>query len=1070
MDQRKDNRPPEGSAPPGPGDQGSTIAMPGSLTTLRQEDIEKLWGEELTFQFDDGATLKARLAGPGRWADLTVKEHSLAQPDQEPQLTDDFHLLKVIGEGGIGVVYEARQMAIDRIIAIKMLKADHSAEPGRRAKFIAEAVVTGDLDHPNIVPIHDLGVNESGQLFYAMKMVRGTPWSRAIGTMPQNENVQILMRVADAVAFAHSKGVIHRDLKPDNVMLGEFGEVVVMDWGLAVSVSPEGKADKLSQSLAFGGTPAYMAPEMALGQVDKIGFASDVYLLGAMLYEILTGRKPHKGRNVTESITLAANNAMLDVAGQPGGELMDIAMKALSTRPQDRFDSVKEFQSEIRYYEAHAESVDLAESAQDDMKAAAENKDYPLFARGMYRFQEALNVWPDNINAKLGLSAIRQAYALCALEKGDLDLAGQHLDPADPAHAELLVRVAKARKERDQMEAAIARERKLAERQARRALNVNKFLMEMLSSSDPARRGRSVTVLEVMSQMASELDRRFSDDHETLASVHQTLGVTYRSLGQYDLADTHLESAGKLLADIAGEDSLEYAQWQGEWASLKRLEGKYEQAEELFREVLETHRRLLGVDHPETLRTINSLSQAMFDQGKYDQAEKLIRAVLDVRRRMFNSEHPDTLESMSQLAVLLRNAGRIEEAEDQYRIVLDARRRVRGPKHLDTLSTMHSLACVLFDRGKLPEARRQFQEVLDHYKVLMGEEHPDTLNTMHCLAVILCQEEMLEQAESLNRTVLDIRRRVLGRDHPETLNSMNSLAVSLVRQCKFVEGIELLTEVAEHYKNSLGPEHPNTLLVTNNLANFYDWNGDFDRAREITEQVIEIRLRTLGPEHPDSLTSKHFMGNILVELGKLDEAIRMLRETMACRQRVMGETAGPTLAAMLSLAVALHKTGKFDEARELCRKVIEARSSQSPPDNQNCAEALLRLAEVELAAGNNADAAKAVQEAGKLTLPDKCWQAALLTAVQAQCAQAAGDFAGAFSMASAATAAMAAARGPRHPSTRAARLVLLKIAETWKAKDPSVFRSALEKDARAAENLEMAKKGGRAAQRLDLET
>jgi len=223
-------------------------------------------------------------------------QEEIGQPVASPADSPDYELLGVIGEGGMGVVYAARQSAIARTVAVKMLKQSNGQSSEQREKFISEAVVTGELDHPNIVPIYDLGSNDSGALFYSMKRVKGTPWNDEVKTKSLTENLHILLRVADAVAFAHANGVLHRDLKPENVMLGDFGEVLVMDWGLA-RISPEfPNADSVTQSDVMGGTPAYMAPEMATGPIDEITITSDVYLLGAILFEIIAGRPPHTGR------------------------------------------------------------------------------------------------------------------------------------------------------------------------------------------------------------------------------------------------------------------------------------------------------------------------------------------------------------------------------------------------------------------------------------------------------------------------------------------------------------------------------------------------------------------------------------------------------------------------------------------------------------------------------------------------------------------------------------------------------------------------------------------------------
>src|SRR5262245_44387770 len=294
----------------------------------------------------------------------------------------------------MGIVYAARQQSIRRVVALKMLKKAGEQESFQREKFLAEAVITGDLEHPNIVPIYDLGRDEGGAIFYAMKHVKGTPWDKLVTKNSLHENLEILMKVADAIAFAHSRDVVHRDLKPENVMLGGFGEVLVMDWGLALMLGAP------PANVAMGGTPGYMAPEMAMGPIDAIGLHSDIYLLGAILFEIITGLRPHTGKTVTRCLMAAAKNEIVETG--KSGELLDIALKAMATRPADRYASVQDFQSAVREYQAHIESIALGSRAQEDLEEARRTDSYETYARALFAFQEAYSLWNANTKAKAG--------------------------------------------------------------------------------------------------------------------------------------------------------------------------------------------------------------------------------------------------------------------------------------------------------------------------------------------------------------------------------------------------------------------------------------------------------------------------------------------------------------------------------------------------------------------------------------------------------------------------------------------------------------------------------------------
>ena len=378
---------------------------------------------------DVDATLSIKQDGVAASAEaearLHISPHDLqsAEEARDRRSELDYELTRMLGKGGMGVVYAARQASLDRQIAVKMMQDDSAASPAAARKFLAEAMVTGELDHPNIVPIHELGKTPDGKLFYAMKEVVGTSWADVIGSRSLAENLQILLAVCDAVAFAHDRGIIHRDLKPANVMLGDYGEVLVMDWGLAASIGSD-KAEPLTEASALAGTPSYMAPEMALCEYDRISTTSDVYLLGGMLFELAVGLRPHPGVNAREAIRAARENVIQAV--EKPGELVNIALRAMATDPADRYDSVRAMQKAIRAYQAHAESLTLAEVATarleriDEQDAASVYREYTEIIAG---FQQALQLWDGNAGAVTGLRRGREALFGDALGNGDLRLA-----------------------------------------------------------------------------------------------------------------------------------------------------------------------------------------------------------------------------------------------------------------------------------------------------------------------------------------------------------------------------------------------------------------------------------------------------------------------------------------------------------------------------------------------------------------------------------------------------------------------------------------------------------------------
>ncbi|MBX3470913.1 MAG: serine/threonine protein kinase [Planctomycetes bacterium] len=294
-----------------------------------------------------------------------------------------FELRDVLGRGGMGVVFRALQTSLQREVAVKKLHTGQ-ATSAQEARFVAEAMVAGLLDHPNVVPVHDLGRTGKGELAIAMKLARGPSWKRLLhpegdddraraAAMDLRAHLEVFLAVCNATAYAHTKGVAHLDLKPENVLVGEFGEVLVMDWGLAVALDPGLERPGLPHHTAVRapcGTPAYMPPELAEGDGARIGPWTDVYLLGATLFEVVTGSPPHRRRTVSEAVLAAARGEVPDVGADVPGELRAIVVRALQPRPEDRFPDVGALRAAVVEHLRHGESGRVAAEARAAPEAA----------------------------------------------------------------------------------------------------------------------------------------------------------------------------------------------------------------------------------------------------------------------------------------------------------------------------------------------------------------------------------------------------------------------------------------------------------------------------------------------------------------------------------------------------------------------------------------------------------------------------------------------------------------------------------------------------------------------------
>jgi serine/threonine-protein kinase len=383
-----------------------------------------------TLKLDAGGTL-ASSGSPSVTSDGLPRITVSTTADPSADLT----VQRTLGTGGMGEVMLAVQRALGREVALKRLRPGHKGTP---AELLQEALVTGRLEHPNIVPVHMLAVAQDGSPVFVMKRIEGTPWRKLLKDSAALErlsrehaeplllHLEIFLAVCDAVAFAHSRGVLHRDLKPDNVMVGAFGEVYVLDWGIAVGLAPETGLPLARDITQVTGTPAYMAPEMAAADGPAVGPRTDVFLLGAMLFELFEGRPPHEGKDPLDTLEHAWR-----WQGVPGGlnapeGMREIVRRAMARSAEERFESVDALRAAVVQFMRHRDAVTLADEAkartaklQALLQAATPADEvalHQLFSEARFGFSQAVRIWPEFESAKRGFDEVTVAMVHHELE------------------------------------------------------------------------------------------------------------------------------------------------------------------------------------------------------------------------------------------------------------------------------------------------------------------------------------------------------------------------------------------------------------------------------------------------------------------------------------------------------------------------------------------------------------------------------------------------------------------------------------------------------------------------------
>jgi hypothetical protein len=368
--------------------------------------------------------------------------------DNVGETAADYIINDEIATGGCGVVWRARQICLSRDVAIKRIVDRRGSDPASVAAFISEAIITGALAHPSILPIYDVAVDQNGIPFYAMPLLSGETWLDVLPFNTEEENLLILDRICEALAFAHSRGVIHCDLKPDNILLGPGGTVLVADWGLSLLLD---RLDSYPLGMSFG-TLEYLAPEQAVGNTTRLSVRTDIYQLGGMLHQIITGGPPHLPNGRLPPLDIARRNIIANAHHQ--GELADIAMRALATDPHDRHGSVVEFQKSLLTYRERVMSRILCETGNATLTHALESRADEDFLQAIAHFQAAGIRWNGNVAARNGLATARFSYAEMATLRGDFDLAHRMAASAHHPRASTLIaridalRASRTRRER----------------------------------------------------------------------------------------------------------------------------------------------------------------------------------------------------------------------------------------------------------------------------------------------------------------------------------------------------------------------------------------------------------------------------------------------------------------------------------------------------------------------------------------------------------------------------------------------------------------------------------------------